>query len=473
MNSIQKKLSRYLSISLSILLVAILLATDISVDKWISDEFDRAMISKVGLLETLVEEDEEEVDFDFAGEFMPEFEGFENPEYFQLWYNDEVFERSDTLDFFDVKDLPRFDVKLDSFIIQDLTLPDGRDGRMLFTKFLPQVDSDIREALGVTREEFAKNQKPMEFAYALSKEDLNYTLWFVDVIFVLASIIAVLTVRKIVSLVVVRSLKPIEEFAQELSNVSLTSENADVSVENLPEELIPIAKAANQFIKDNRNLYKREQRVTSDIAHELKTPITELLSLSEVALKFPYEKQITDNLANDVKDISTRLKSIVSGILLLQKSNSSQTLPTSEIELIQMLNRVLSYENKLNRQIDIDFESDSVSINTNKFALETVLSNLVSNALYYSSENTAIDIVVKTRSGKVQIEISNTCKGQCYESDLNHFFEPLWQKDDSRTSTERFGLGLAIVKSYCERLGAIISVSLDDLNRVTFTIILP
>lgn len=472
MNSIQKKLSRYLSISISILLVAILLATDISVDKWISEEFDRAMINKVGLLETLVEEDEEEVDFDFAGEFMPEFEGQENPEYFQLWYNNEVFERSDTLEFFDVKDLPRLDVKLDSFIIQDITLPDGRDGRMLFSKFLPQVDSDIRETLGVTREEFAKNQKPMEFAYALSKEDLNYILWFVDVIFVLASIIAVLTVRKIVSLVVVRSLKPIDEFAQELGNVSLTSDDADFSIENLPEELIPIAKATNQFIQDNRNLYQREQRVTSDIAHELKTPISELLSLSEVALKFPHEKQITDNLANDVKEISTRLKSIVNGILLLQKSNSSQTLPIAEVDLIAMFNNVLSYENKSNRQINTDFESDSFIIITNKFALETVLSNLISNAIYYSPENTVIDIVVKTRNGKTDVEITNTCKGDCCDGDLNQFFEPLWQKDDSRTSTERFGLGLAIVKSYCERLGATISVSLDDQNRITFSIVL-
>jgi signal transduction histidine kinase len=471
-NSIQKKLSRYLSISISILLVAILLATDISVDKWISEEFDRAMINKVGLLETLVEEDEEEVDFDFAGEFMPEFEGQENPEYFQLWYNNEVFERSDTLEFFDVKDLPRLDVKLDSFIIQDITLPDGRDGRMLFSKFLPQVDSDIRETLGVTREEFAKNQKPMEFAYALSKEDLNYILWFVDVIFVLASIIAVLTVRKIVSLVVVRSLKPIDEFAQELGNVSLTSDDADFSIENLPEELIPIAKATNQFIQDNRNLYQREQRVTSDIAHELKTPISELLSLSEVALKFPHEKQITDNLANDVKEISTRLKSIVNGILLLQKSNSSQTLPIAEVDLIAMFNNVLSYENKSNRQINTDFESDSFIIITNKFALETVLSNLISNAIYYSPENTVIDIVVKTRNGKTDVEITNTCKGDCCDGDLNQFFEPLWQKDDSRTSTERFGLGLAIVKSYCERLGATISVSLDDQNRITFSIVL-
>ena len=73
MNSIKKKLTRYLSISVSVLLVLILLATDISVDTWISQEFDKAMINKSNLLITLVSEDVNEVDFDFADEFMPEF----------------------------------------------------------------------------------------------------------------------------------------------------------------------------------------------------------------------------------------------------------------------------------------------------------------------------------------------------------------------------------------------------------------
>ena len=150
MNSIHKKLSRYLSISISILMLVILLITDISVDTWISGEFDLAMLNKVGLLETLVEEDNVEVEFDFAGEFMPEFEGLENPEYFQLWHKNQVFERSDTLTFFEISDLPRLNVELDEFIIQDITLPDGRDGRMVFTKFLPQVDSDVREKMGIS-----------------------------------------------------------------------------------------------------------------------------------------------------------------------------------------------------------------------------------------------------------------------------------------------------------------------------------
>ncbi|QTH63012.1 sensor histidine kinase [Psychrosphaera ytuae] len=473
MNSIHQKLSRYLSVSISLLLIFILLATDISVDTWISDEFDRAMINKAGLLETLVEEDEEGIEFDFAGEFMPEFEGKENPEYYQFWYDNKVFERSDTLEFFEIKDLPRLGVQLNKYIFKNITLPDGRTGKLVFTKFIPQVDSDVRERLGVTREEFALSQKPMEFAYALSTEKLNYILWFVDIIFILASILAVIAVRKIVTLVVFNSLKPIEEFNRQLSTISLNSDQREVAVESLPVELVPIATGVNQFIKDNHTLYTREQRLTSDIAHELKTPIAELISLSEVALKFPHEKQITDNLAKDVHEISSRLKSIVNSILLLQQSGSANQLAIVDIELNELISQVLRRENTKNRLIKLSFDNSSLIAKSNKFALETVLSNLINNALFYSPVDSEIEITTsKTSIDNTLIEISNVCKEEYQKEDLDLFFDPLWQKDQSRTSTERFGLGLAIVKSYCERIGARISVTLVG-KKITFSVSIP
>lgn len=472
MKSIKQKLSLYLSLSISLLLVAILLATDMSVDTWISSEFDRAMMNKLGLLETLVEEYETEVEFEFAGEFMPEFEGKENPEYFQLWYNNKVFERSDTLEFFEVKDLPKYSVKLNEFVFKDITLPDGRAGRVLFTKFLPQIDSDLREELSISREEFAKTQKPMEFAYALSKEELNHILWFVDIIFVITSITAVFAVKKIVFNVVERTLQPIDKFNTELSQVNLNSEKREIATDKLPLELIPIAKGVNQFIEENQSLYTREKRVTSDIAHELKTPIAELLSLSEVALKFPHEKQITDNFANDVQEISTRLKNIVNGILLLQKSNSNGALDKTDINILTLFEEIINRENKDGRKILVSSPDTLPLVVTNDIALETILSNLVNNALFYSPANSPIYIDMKRApDNRVLIEITNNYEQALKESDLNQIFEPLWQKDSSRTSTQRYGLGLAIVKSYCEKINADISVALCIDDKITFTII--
>lgn len=470
MNSIKKKLSRYISISISTLLILILLATDISVDTWISNEFDRAMINKVGLLETLVEEEEDKVEFDFAGEFMPEFEGRDNPEYYQLWYEDVIFERSDTLELFDVQDLPRFKVELYENRLVDITLPDGRKGRLLFTKFLPQIDTELRDKLGVTREQFAQRQKPMELAYAMSREELNHVLWLVDIIFITASLVTVVAIRKIVALVVDKSLKPIKDFSDEIKSVSLNSEKKEVTVEKLPEELIPIANGVNQFIRENRVLYRREQRVTSDIAHELKTPIAELLNLSEVAVKFPHEKEISETLAYDVSVISTRLKNIVNGILLLQKSSGKQALDTSELDLIELISEIIDRENTGNREFIYRNSEECRLLKTNKIALDTVISNLVNNAIFYSPQDTPIKIdVTKETNNKISIKVINNTKEVLDTDELKQFFEPLWQKDQSRTSSERYGLGLAIVKSYCDRLGASVSVSKQN-QQICFTL---
>ena len=109
---------------------------------------------------------------------------------------------------------------------------------------------------------------------------------------------------------------------------------------------------------------------------------------------------------------------------------------------------------------------------TNEIALETILSNLINNALFYSPTSSSINVNLQCVSdSKIKIEIANSHCQTFEESDLNQIFEPLWQKDSSRTSTQRYGLGLAIVKSYCEKINADISVALCTDNKIIFTFI--
>ncbi|MBA6339495.1 HAMP domain-containing histidine kinase [Colwellia sp. MB02u-10] len=474
MISIKKKLSRYISISISILLVSILMLTDLAVDTWISGEFDLAMINKAGLLTTLVSEDTHEIDFDFADEFMPEFSGVNDPEYFQLWLDNKVFERSKTLDLFDINQLPRVDLAGNSSSITDIVLPDGRSGRMYFAKFKPQIDSDVRESQGLTKAQFVKQQKPMELAYAISNEGVNQILWFVDIIFIFTSISAIIAVRFIVFNVVEHGLRPIEQLNIELKQINLNSTVSTIDTTNLPKELIAIAHGINHFISENKVLYAREKRVTSDIAHELKTPIAELLSLSEVAIKFPHEKQLTESFKTDVLTITERLRNIVNGILLLQKSTNNATLKKQQVNLEALLNSVIMREKKANRVVNVNFDQSCENVYTNEFALTTIMSNLINNALYYSPASSSVTVNVEPHShnNQLMIKVSNLSKHDYAEKDLALFFEPLWQKDSSRTSAERYGLGLAIVKSYCESLSADLNVTMSAKKELTFTIIL-
>lgn len=84
MKSIRKTLTRRLSIIISLLVIAVLLAADIGVDSWVEQEFNQAMKAKVGVLQSLVNEDVEGVEFEFAGEYLPEFEGTSSPSIFNF-----------------------------------------------------------------------------------------------------------------------------------------------------------------------------------------------------------------------------------------------------------------------------------------------------------------------------------------------------------------------------------------------------
>ena len=144
MKSIRKTLTRRLSIIISLLVIAVLLAADIGVDSWVEQEFNQAMKAKVGVLQSLVNEDVEGVEFEFAGEYLPEFEGTSSPEYFQLWYKDSTFEKSDALALYTINELPYSSIGLDEYSFQDITLPDGRTGRVIYTRYIPQIDSEDR-----------------------------------------------------------------------------------------------------------------------------------------------------------------------------------------------------------------------------------------------------------------------------------------------------------------------------------------
>jgi len=131
MKSIRKTLTRRLSITISLLVIVVLLAADIGVDTWVQREFNQGLKAKVGMLQSLVNEDLDGVEFEFAGEYFPEFEGASSPEYFQLWYKGQVFEKSESLALYTVDELPFENLSLNETVINDITLPDGRSGRII------------------------------------------------------------------------------------------------------------------------------------------------------------------------------------------------------------------------------------------------------------------------------------------------------------------------------------------------------
>lgn len=467
--SIYQRLVRSLSFSITSVTIGILLLADVAVDSWVHGEFNRAMYNKANLLTTLVDEDAQGIEFDFAGEFMPEFERNAAPEYYQLWRDGETFERSDTLDIFATKSLDYKEVNVGEELTVDIILPDGRGGQVLYYRFLPQIDSDDREEYSAMVAETGAKQQPMLLAYAISTEELNLLMSMIDISFFIAAILVVLIIRTAVKKAVSNGLKPLEEFTEKLKSISVANKCSSITLSNQVLELMPIQESLNTFIQDNRKLYLKEQRLTSDIAHELKTPITELINLTEVSIKFPNDASLEATYKPEILNIGLRMQDIVANMLLFHRYSHEKFEKNDVFDSFQVLSRL----SESNSRVEIVADSNAKPITSNLFAFERVFTNLLKNADTYSPPNSKIHInVVMPTPQTLQIAIMNQCTTELTQDDLELIFEPLWQKDTSRTSTINFGLGLSIVQTFVVGLSGRVDVYFEK-NEVVFSVTLP
>jgi signal transduction histidine kinase len=468
MKSIRSKLVFTLSIAITGLVLGILLATDIAVDSWIDNEFNRGLHSKAGMLMTLVHEDDQGIGFNHPGEFMPEFDGRVEPEYFQMWTDEGVLIRSPSLDLFPVKSLKFQELKLGEAKIMTTQLPDGRDGRIIYTRFQPQFDPHSHHSSydGVSKPNF----KTLTLAYAASSEEVDFILWLIDIIFVVTTVTVIVFIRLFVRKSVDSSLAPLNKLNRDISKLSIADKNAIIVVEEPVKELQPIVNSLNAFIQENRQLYFREKRLTSDIAHELKTPIAELINMTEVAIRFPDEKEFEADFKPEVLKISQRLKSIVSNLLLLHKY-SNEALPKQDAcDLNQVIMRIL--EKCDLERVEFALQEDIPAIVSNLFALESIITNLVNNAKQYSPEKSVVIVGTQlNEEGKLQFSVTNELKVSLTDEDISQLFDPLWQKDSARTSNDNFGLGLSIAKALSRAIGAELHVSLSGQN-IIFSLII-
>ena len=468
-HSIRRKLVNNISALLSAVLLTIFVTVDFSIDTWVEEQFNQSLNNKANYLKTLVEDNNGNVEFDFAGEFMSEYEQVDASEFYQLWHGDKLFERSDSLALFPDSDLPFLDMPINESKIIDIELPNGHDGRALISHFIAQKNDRNTSGLGIFNQ--------MTLTIAASTSELNRILIIIDVVFILTCILGVFSVRYLVTRIVSQGLSPLNNLNEQIKSLDITGATQLIKSNIKIEELEPIRNELNKFITVNQQLYNNEKRLTSDIAHELKTPIAELISLSEVALRYPNDKRISDTYTSDVLSISQRMKTIVSNLLLLQRSSSSAielTLQTIVLnDLITQVINELTFKHpditqRINNQLDEKF-----TIITDEFSLNTILSNLIDNALFYGLKEHKIELNATKDKCRLILAITNKISNPLNEEELSAIFDPLYQLDSSRTNTQRHGLGLSIVQSLCNLNSFKITAENSKNSSLTLKLTLP
>ncbi|MGB2079915.1 MAG: sensor histidine kinase, partial [Vibrio sp.] len=440
---------------------------DLSLDGWVDDQYDKALVNKVNYLKTLVKHQPnqaQQIVFEFNPDFMPEFSAKTDPQYFQVWVDNTVVARSPSLTPYPNLNLERKKLALNSTQLFDVILPNGGVGRAVATHF---KDSNMTRDHNVS----------LTFYEPIA--GLERLLIIVDVLLVVTFFLSIFFMRTLAIRIVNSGLKPLAELNESIRSLDVNrdSQSGRINQISAPKtryvEIEPIRLELNSYISSNQALLESEKRLTGNIAHELKTPIAEIISLTEVYRSFPDDERIAATYSQDVLQISQRMKKIVDNLLLLQRSSQSQLkqpLHVIDVEdLIFKTKQELAFKfSDIHQRVQHKVESGALV--ADEFSLQTLLTNLLDNALYYSPPESSVIIKLEESNIGGCLSIRNDLAYPLCEQDKQNLLEPMYQADQSRTLSDRHGLGLSIVHNLCKLYGYRLSIAYPATMQIEFII---
>ncbi|MCB1085854.1 MAG: sensor histidine kinase KdpD [Verrucomicrobiae bacterium] len=223
-----------------------------------------------------------------------------------------------------------------------------------------------------------------------------------------------------------------------------------------------------QMLESSQRLQKT---LLDTVSHELKTPLTVILSALEQSLSGGIEGRNT-TLIEDARHSALRLLRNVNMLLDLARFQSGAVAPKNEmVDLADLANRIADdlADDHGPAARAIQFEIDEVLVRSDETLLFQFCNQLLRNALEHTPAGTAIACRMHMTADGLTIEIRDDGPG--LPNSLESLFEPFQKSDDSRS--RGLGLGLSIAKRICEALGGSLRVSSHPDSGTRFHTLLP
>lgn len=249
-------------------------------------------------------------------------------------------------------------------------------------------------------------------------------------------------------------------------NINLEPRHKYDNFDELDKVMVNINKMANAL--KNEEILK--ENFISNFSHEIKTPIAVISGYIDLLKK---------DINNDERNLyleklyvaSNNLSTLVSNILKLNKLDNTEIIEFDDVNLSMLLENVIVgfVEMINNKNIDLDLEIDDKLIkNTNESFVQIIFSNLISNAIKFSNDNSSILIKLKEDNNRIKFIVKDNGIGM-NESTVKSIFNRFYQGDTSH-KMEGNGLGLSMVKKAIDRLEYKISIESEEGVGSTFIV---
>ena len=274
--------------------------------------------------------------------------------------------------------------------------------------------------------------------------------------------------------------KPISELNESVKAISRGDFNRKIPLKQYPKdtakyhnELAQLSQHVNQMAEDLRRSDEHRSAFIANLSHELKTPIASLVGVSDLLADEKLDESTRKDLTGILRSESLRLSRLCDGIVTLTKIERDFEPKKKPLQLDEQIRHavILITEKWKQKEIDLTFTSQPVHCVTDPDLSMQVWTNLLDNAVKYSSDSVHLTIDIKEENDTARVMIADNGIGMS-EEDQRHIFEQFYQVEHSHVQ-EGNGLGLTIVKTIVDQLGGSISVESEIGKGSTFQVILP
>ena len=210
--------------------------------------------------------------------------------------------------------------------------------------------------------------------------------------------------------------------------------------------------AVIQDITEHVKLDNMQKEFVADVSHELKTPITSIMGYADTLLEGEYDKETQEKFLNVIATEARRMAKLVTDLLTLSRyDNKNKNIQKETFDLGDLVKKCqdkLAIEiKKKNHKVDCFVTADVPPVYADKYDIERVILNILTNSIKYTKDGGEIKIYVGFVYNDAYIKVFDSGIG-IPEEDLNRIFERFYRVDKARTR-EMGGTGLRTF--YCKR----------------------
>jgi two-component system sensor histidine kinase QseC len=266
------------------------------------------------------------------------------------------------------------------------------------------------------------------------------------------------------------ALKPLQDVSDQLRQQDLKNLKV-IDVDGVPAEISPLVEALDQMIIDLDAAYARERRFVSDASHELRNPLASLLINVDNAIEESRDAESIESLQS-MKTSIKRLSHLVAQLLELSHfENPLASRKFERVDLYQICDRVVnSFKPRAaakEQEIELQETNDQCEIGGVDSLLTSLVSNLVDNAIKYSTDGCRIRVRCFRDGQSLVLAVEDSGAGldpSEHEKVLGRFYRA------ADTNTRGAGLGLSIVKSIAHIHSAQVELGESDLGGLALRI---